>query len=99
MGKVQGWPGETKPARYWNELRATRPSGQLWAWAGSCSPSLLESLLASLDELGGLALARRLGAIGLSGEHGRQRGKCTRTRTRSSTPRPRPLLYDICLSI
>ncbi len=47
----------------------------------------------------GLVLAERLGGIGLSGEHGQQRGKCTRTRTRTKhthqthAPNPHP---DCC---
>ncbi len=66
------WGGDVQPDRV------------AWACAVGCSASLLESL-GSLDELGGLA--RRLGDIGLSGEHGRRRGKCTRTR-RSLAPPP-----------
>ena len=61
--------------------RDVRPD-RVVCWAGSRSPSLLESLLASLDEvLGSGALARRLGDIAGMGSRGRVHpGK---------TPRPR----------
>ncbi len=54
--------------------RVQRAADRVVCWAGSRSPSLLESLLASLDEVlgSGLVLARRLGDIAGTGSRGRR---------------------------
>jgi hypothetical protein len=71
--------------------RDVRPD-RVVCWAGSCSPSLQESLPTSLDEVlgSGLALAERLGAMTGMGSRGRcTRQICTRTR-----PKPAPPLRE-----
>jgi hypothetical protein len=65
------------------EMADVRPDRVVCACAGSCSPSLLK-LLSSLDELGGLALTRRLGAITELQEHGIS--KTYKNQPHSSTP-------------
>ncbi len=56
------WTPDVQLGRLPAALRAPPAAPPAPVCAGSCSASLLESL-GSLDELGGLALARRLGAI------------------------------------
>ncbi len=73
--------------------RDVRPD-RVVCWAGSRSPSLLESLLASLDEVlgSGLALAERLGAMTGMGS----RGRYTRQRPPPQPPKnpPRRLAFE-----
>jgi hypothetical protein len=69
--------------------RDVRPD-RVVCWAGSCSPSLLESLLASLDEVlgSGLVLAERLGAMTGMGSRGKPAKDPPAPAHKSAAPAP-----------